>query len=68
MARKGRGLVSYPKNIALDEAQASIRAVRFAPGLTNSERTILLRDGIQRLINENILLRDVKHLLDINER
>ena len=30
--------------LALDEAQASIRAGRFAPGLTKNERLILIRE------------------------
>ena len=52
-------------NIALDEAQASIRAARFAPGLTPLERYILLRDGIARLKKEGIRINEVRHLLYI---
>ncbi|SFE74543.1 hypothetical protein SAMN04487969_10654 [Paenibacillus algorifonticola] len=55
-------------NYALDEAQASIRAARFASELSQSEKVMLLRDGIQRLRNANLKLKDVKHLLDIIER
>ena len=58
----------YPENEALNEAQASIRAARFAPELTIDERHILMRDGLNRLKNEGIKLKDVRHLLDINER
>ncbi len=32
----------------LEEAQASIRAARYAPGLGSTERYTLLRDGISR--------------------
>lgn len=54
-------------NAVLEEAQASIRAARFAEGLTGSERTILLRDGIERLRNAGYKIADVKHELWINE-
>jgi WXG100 family type VII secretion target len=60
--------VKNPINYALDEAQASIRAARFAPELSQAERIMLIRDGIQRLRNANLKLKDVKHLLDIIER
>ena len=52
----------------LDEAQASIRAARFAPGLTPEDRELLLRDAIERLKKEGRRIRDVKHLLDIERR
>jgi hypothetical protein len=55
-------------NYALDEAQASIRAARFAPDLTNSERMMLLRDAITRLRNANLKLREVRDLLYIDIR
>lgn len=61
-------IVPIPENIALDEAQASIRAARFAPDLTDSDRILLIKDAIQRLKKENKTLKDVKHLLDILER
>ena len=35
--------------LALEEAQASIRAARFGPDLTSTERFTLMRDGIMRL-------------------
>ncbi|MEC0123498.1 hypothetical protein [Paenibacillus pabuli] len=57
-----------PRNFALDEAQASIRAARFAPDLSQADRLLLLRDGIARLKNQGIKIRDVKDLLFINER
>ncbi|PPQ49491.1 hypothetical protein C5G87_06615 [Paenibacillus peoriae] len=56
------------RNFALDEAQASIRAARFAPDLTQIERIMLLRDGITRLKNEGIKIREVKDILFIHER
>ncbi len=52
---------------ALEEAQASIRAARFAPSLTKIERYILLRDGIARLKNQNLKIKQVRHLLYINQ-
>jgi hypothetical protein len=52
----------------LEEAQASIRAARFAPDLSRQERLDLLKDAICRLLNEGIKLRDVKNKLHINER
>ena len=61
-------LVRNSYNAALDEAQASIRAARFAPDLTYKERAILIRDGLQRLRKEGLSIRAVRHLLDISER
>jgi hypothetical protein len=52
----------------MEEAQASIRAARFAPDLSRSERIDLIRDGINRLHNANLSLRDVKGILFINGR
>ena len=64
-----RGTMGNPNryNIALDEAQASIRAARFAPGLTPLERYALLRNGIARLKKMGIDIKDVKHKLYIDE-
>jgi hypothetical protein len=61
------------KDPRLEEAQASIRAARFAPDLSKQERMVLLRDAINRLRPtkrwpEKLLLRDVKGKLHINER
>lgn len=56
-------LVRNSYNTALDEAQASIRAARFAPDLTTAERYILIRDGLQRLKQEGLKIADVRHLL-----
>lgn len=61
-------MVKNSYNTALDEAQASIRAARFAPDLTHEERVILIRDGLQRLKQEGIKINEVRHLLDIEER
>ena len=52
----------------LDEVQASIRAARFAEGLSKSERIMLLRDAVERLRKDGRSIRDVKHLLDIESR
>ncbi|WP_422659855.1 WXG100 family type VII secretion target [Paenibacillus sp. EC2-1] len=59
---------TFKINFALDEAQASIRAARFAPELTSTERMTLLRDAITRLHNGGLKWRDVKDQLYINER
>jgi len=63
-----RGTLSSPSlfNIVLDEAQASIRAARFAPLLTSIERYTLLRDSIARLKNQNLSIRQIRHLLFIS--
>ena len=53
-------------NNALEEAQASIRAARFAPSLSSIERYTLLRDGIARLRKNKLKIKDVRHLLFIN--
>ncbi|AJQ92695.1 LysM peptidoglycan-binding domain-containing protein [Gynuella sunshinyii] len=55
----------------LEEAQASIRAARFAPDLTSTERVTLLRDAITRLQKAPdgpVKIRDVKDLLYIQNR
>lgn len=49
----------------LEEAQASIRAARFAPELTHTERYTLLRDAITRLHEVGIRVRSVKEQLYI---
>lgn len=54
--------------LPLEEAQASIRAARFAPSLTSTERYTLLRDAITRLNQARLKIRQVKHLLQINQR
>lgn len=58
---------STPVGVALDEAQASIRAARFAPSLTSTERYVLLRDGIARLRKQGLRIRDVRRQLWIDE-
>ena len=52
----------------LEEAQASIRAARFGPSLSSTERYTLLRDGITRLYKAHLRIRQVKNLLYINNR
>ena len=52
----------------LEEAQASIRAARFAPELTQLERLDLIRDAIYRLSKNNLKIRNVKEILFISER
>lgn len=49
----------------LEEVQASIRAARFAPELTHTERYTLLRDAITRLHEAGIRVRSVKEQLYI---
>lgn len=51
-----------------EEAQASIRAARFTPSLSSTERYTLLRDGITRLYKAEFKIRQVKNMLDINGR
>ncbi len=51
----------------LEEVQASIRAARFAPGLSNAERITLLMDARSRLGRDK-RLKDVKGLLHIDKR
>jgi hypothetical protein len=53
---------------SLEEAQASIRAARFAPDLTSTERFTLLRDSITRLNDKGMKVRDVKDQLFIKQR
>lgn len=59
---------TYARNFALDEAQASIRAARFAPELTSVERMTLLRDAVTRLKNADLRVQDVKNELYIQHR
>jgi|LakMenEpi03Aug12_release.lakeMendotaPanAssembly.Ray.scaffolds.fasta_scaffold486350_2 hypothetical protein len=54
-------------NLILEEAQASIRAARFAPLLTSTERYTLIKDAIERLRRVGIKIRNVKNDLWINE-
>ena len=62
-----RGTSQEPGS-SLDEAQASIRAARFADGLTTKERFMLIKDGITRLRRDGISISDVKRQMDIHER
>lgn len=52
---------------ALEEAQASIRAARFAPDLTSTERYTLLRDAITRLHNAGFEVREVRGQLWVTQ-
>jgi len=54
-------------NLFLEEAQASIRAARFAPELTGAERYTLIRDGLGRLHSQGLSIRDVRSQLWIDE-
>ena len=56
------------KNQLFEETQASIRAARFAPDLSLSERTTLLRDAVYRLNKDGFSIREVRELLNITER
>ena len=56
------------ENGVLDEIQASIRAARFAPGLTENERYILIRDAVERARNNGYKMKNIKRLLHIQER
>jgi hypothetical protein len=52
----------------LDDVQASIRAARFTPDLSDTERCDLIKDAIYRLHKRSKLLRPIKHLLHIDRR
>jgi hypothetical protein len=52
-------------NDVYEEVQASIRAARFAKGLTEIERLVLLEDARSRL-PKNVRLKDIRHLLYID--
>lgn len=56
------------KNPFIDEAQASIRAARFAPDLTYSERLILIKDGLTRLKTGHIKLAEARKFMNIEMR
>ena len=62
-----RGRTNFPKDDVRDEAQASIRAARFAPGLTEKERMSLREDAIERLRKRNMSIQDIIDELDIWE-
>jgi hypothetical protein len=47
----------------LEEAQASIRAARFAPALSMTERFTLLRDAIERLRSAGYRIKEVRNQL-----
>jgi hypothetical protein len=51
----------------MEEIQASVRAARFAPDLTDSKRWRLLRDAIERL-PEEFHIGDIRNKLHITER
>lgn len=55
------------KDDLLEEVQASIRAARFAPQLTNVERITLIKDGLERLHQVELTIREFKKQLWINE-
>ncbi len=56
------------ENLVLDEIQASIRAARFAPELSYTERITLLRDAAERAHKEGLFLKDIQSKLNIKER
>lgn len=55
-------------NSYVDEAQASIRAARFAQGLSLDERIILIKDGLCRLKKGNISLKEARKYMNIETR
>lgn len=60
---------SFECNIrSIDEAQASIRAARFAPDLDKSDRYMLIRDALTRLRNDNIKLSEARKFMKIERR
>jgi hypothetical protein len=52
----------------LEDVQASVRAARFALGLSDLERCDLLRDAVKRLHKRGTRWRSVKHNLHIDRR
>ena len=52
----------------LEEAQASIRAARFAEGLSKNDRYLLIRDGLDRLKNAGIPLTEARKKMRIERR
>lgn len=62
-----KGGSRFEQNDPLDEAQASIRASRFAPDLSQKERFLLLRDAVDRLHKAGYQVREVRGKLDIEE-
>jgi len=58
--------VAHPDQL-FEEVQASVRAARFAPGLSRLERSDLLRDAIGRLHIRGLRLRDIRGELFIDE-
>lgn len=63
-----RGHTLFKSGDVLDEAQASIRASRFAPGLSQKERQTLLDDAESRLRGAGYTLSEIEDRLDIWER
>jgi len=63
--KKGR---TISDSVPLNEAQASIRAARFASDLSDRERMDLIRDAITRLRKAGISVRSVKSQMFIDER
>ena len=51
----------------MEEAQASIRAARFTPEITQAERITLVKDALSRL-PDDVKLNDIRDKLLINER
>ncbi|MCE9580494.1 MAG: hypothetical protein K8W52_45665, partial [Deltaproteobacteria bacterium] len=49
-------------DVARDEAQASLRAAKFGPGLSNSERMVLFKDAMERLAKIGLGVDDVPGL------
>jgi hypothetical protein len=62
-ARAGR----TQETVVAEEAQASIRAARFASGLTSIERLTLIRDAVERLHKAGLRVADVRATLWIEE-
>jgi len=56
------------ENDIYEEVQASIRAARFAPDLSEIERITLLRDAVCRLNNKGLSTAGVRNILNIKER
>ena len=59
------GIDLHEQNEIFDEAQASIRASRYAPNLTQSERVMLLRDAVSRLHHNGYTVKEARKVITI---
>ena len=69
VGHRGAALKGFTqKDDLLEEVQASLRAAKLTPELSISDRMLLARDGLYRLHQSNMRLRDVKRYYDWRRR